>query len=236
MELANRFSHTPVPRSYNPVMVWGGLHASIPIALVLGIPATAPVPRAKLTALVFGVAAFSLVVQGLTMGNLLQRIGVVTRTETEQLYELLIGRARAVSAALDAAESLHENNDIPNDVYEDFRAEYSNEKADLDRAIAVLLAENPELRHEQLLMGERQVLRREKSAIMDAARTGVIADDVADRLSEEADLKLDEVNTGRSTVHQEGEGYREFWRERVEAYGLDLELSNEDEPGEAGGA
>jgi CPA1 family monovalent cation:H+ antiporter len=225
MWLVNRRSSAALPGAYSHVLVWGGLHASIPIALVLGIPATAPVPRGTLTALVFGVAAFSLVVQGLTMGNLLDRLGVVTRTESEQLYELLVGRARMVSAALDAAEALYESGDISRDVYRDFEAEYSEEQSDLDRAIAALLDESPALRREQLLMGERQVLRREKSAIVDAARTGVLADDVADRLDEEVDLKLDAVNAGHSTVTEEGEGYREFWRERVEAFGLDVDVS-----------
>ena len=227
--LVNRWIATPVPWSHSHVMIWGGLHASIPIALVLGLPADAPLPRAKLTAIVFGVAAFSLVVQGLTMGNLLNHLGVVTRTESEELYELLLGRARAVSSALDAAESLYESGDISRSVYEDFEAEYSTEQEELNRAIAALLAESPELRREQLLMGERQVLRREKSAIMDASRTGAIADDVADRLSEEVDLKLDAVNSGQSTVHAFGEGYREFWRERVDEFGLDVDVSTGDD-------
>ena len=63
-------------------MVWGGLHASIPIALVLGLPRTlpsgAPFPfHEELRAMVFGVAAFSLVVQGLSMGRLLDRLDIV---------------------------------------------------------------------------------------------------------------------------------------------------------------
>jgi CPA1 family monovalent cation:H+ antiporter len=212
---------------YQHVVVWGGLHASIPIALVLGLPRSGGLLTPELTrtleAMVFGVAAFSLVVQGLTMGRLLDRLGVITRSEAEELHELLVGRRRAVEAALDAAETLRSDGDLPRDVYEDFESEYGREQEALAEAIAALFREHPELRHEQLLMGERRVLQREKSAILDAMRTGVIASDVGERLIEEADLKLDRVRDGESTVQSAEEGYVEFWRERVEEFGLDVE-------------
>lgn len=223
--LANTRIRETISLPYQHVMVWGGLHGSIPIALVLGLPRAESVPgvfpREELTAMVFGVAGFSLVVQGLTMGNLLDRLDIVTRSEAEELYELLTGRARAVKQALNAAERLHDQGDIPTEVYEDFEAEYGREHADLNETISALLTTNPELRYEQLLMGERQVLRREKSAIMGASRSGIIADDVAERLSEEVDLKLDRVRDGESTVHERGEGFEEFWRERAAEFGLD---------------
>jgi CPA1 family monovalent cation:H+ antiporter len=230
--IVNRRLRETISLPYQHVMLWGGLHGSIPIALVLGLPQAGnvpgPFPREELTAMVFGVAAFSLVVQGLTMSNLMNRLGIVTRTEAEELYELLTGRARAVKQALNAAERLHRRGDIPSDVYEDFKAEYGQEHEELNDAVSELLQRNPELRYEQLLVGERQVLRQEKSAIMDASRSGIIADDVAERLSEEVDLKLDRVRDGESTVHERGEGYREFWREQAADFGLDTRLDRED--------
>ncbi|WP_266078060.1 Na+/H+ antiporter [Haladaptatus caseinilyticus] len=221
--LVNRYSSRTVPFSYQHVMIWGGLHASIPIALVLGLPPDFP-RDTQLRAMVFGVAAFSLVVQGLTMGRLLDRLGVVTRSEVEELYELLLGRARAVDSALNAAERLHNKGELPADVYEDFRGEYEQEKDDLNATISRLLSDNPDLRREELLVGERRVLKEEKSAIMDAMRSGVVSDDVGERLLEEVDLKLDRVDGGESTVRQnpEKEGYKEFWRARVDEYGLSL--------------
>jgi CPA1 family monovalent cation:H+ antiporter len=233
--LVNR-GGTTLPRSYQHVVVWGGLHASIPIALVLGLPRSGglltPALTRTLEAMVFGVAAFSLVVQGLTMGRLLDHLGVVTRSDAEELYELLVGRRRAVDGALAAAEELHAVGELPRDVYDDFVAEYGREEEALSTAISALFAEQPELRREQLLMGERRVLQREKSAITDAVRAGVVASDVGERLIEEADLKLDRVRDGESTVQESREGYTEFWRERARAFGLDLDA---DPGGEGGG-
>jgi len=213
-----------VPANYQHVMLWGGLHASIPIALVLGLPPSIPF-REELRAMVFGVAAFSLVVQGLSMQTLLDRLGIVTQTEAEALYELLLGRARAVDAALSAAAELSDANRLPQSVSEDFEAEYGKEKEELGKAINHLLSENPEIRREELLVGERQVLTEEKSAIMDAMRTGTISDDTGERLLQEVDLKLDSVYSGESTVRDdpETEGYEEFWRARVNEFGLELE-------------
>jgi CPA1 family monovalent cation:H+ antiporter len=204
-------------------MVWGGLHASIPIALVLGLPQGFP-HRGELRAMVFGVAAFSLVVQGLSMERLMDALDIVTRSEAEELYELLVGRARAVDAALESAERLHDAGDLSAAVYEDFRTEYQREKDDLREAISQLLDANPGLRREELLVGERRVLKREKSALMDAMRTGSVSDDVGRRLLEEVDLKLDRVEAGETTVtdRTRKEGYEEFWRSRAEAYGLEI--------------
>jgi CPA1 family monovalent cation:H+ antiporter len=232
--ILNRVVEPEVSLAYQHVLVWGGLHGSIPIALALGLnAANLPdgFPTAELKAMVFGVAAFSLVVQGLTMGGLLDRLGVVTRSESEELYELLLGRARAVDAALDTAEDLKASGEIPAEVYDDFTAEYRREKDDLNRTISALLREQPDLRTEQLRASERRLLQDEKSAIMDAERRGIIADDVGDALLREVDLKLDTLASGETTVEGETEGYEEFWRRRVADADLelDLEVPNDEE-------
>lgn len=231
--VANRFVDNPVPLDYQHLMVWGGLHASIPIALVLGLPADVPF-REELRAMVFGVAAFSLVVQGLSMKRLLDSLGVVGRTEAERLYELLIGRAKAVDAALEAASALHESGELPDQVYENFEAEYGREKEDLNRAISALLKQNPEIRREELLVGERRVLKHEKSTIMDGMRRGIINDEVGEKLLDEVDLKLTRVMGGESTVDVEEEEYREFWRREAEEFGIEFEAEGEDDGGDAG--
>ena len=231
--LLNRITDQHVPRSYQHVMWWGGLHASIPIALVLGLPATvesgAAFPfREELRAMVFGVATFSLVVQGMTISNLIDRLGIVTRSDAEELYELLVGRRRAVVEALDAAEELKVQGDLPAEVFEDFTAEYERERDDLQETIAALLAKNPGLRRERLLVGERQILRQERSAIMDAIQSGIVAGDVGERLVEEIDLKLDRVRAGETTVERAEEGYTEFWRSRARDVGIDVAATESD--------
>lgn len=235
----SRVTQREISFEYQHALVWGGLHASIPIALVLGLPATlesgVPFPhRSQLRVLVFGIAAFSLVVQGLSMGRLIDRLGIVRTTEEERLYQLLIGRARAVDAALEAAEDLYEDGRIPRGVYERFDREYGTEKEDLNDAISKLLSEHPEIRERERFVGERQVLIRERSAIGSAERDGLISTDVADDLLDEVNLKLDRVQAGETTVSRmrEEEGYEEFWRRRAREQGLLEESGDAEEAGE----
>jgi CPA1 family monovalent cation:H+ antiporter len=218
--VANRLVPHEVSLSYQHVLVWGGLHASIPIALVLGVPDSVPMSE-DLRVLVFGIAAFSLVVQGLTIGNLIERLGITTVSEEQRLYELLVGRARAVDAALESAQELYDEGEIPTRVYEQFREEYGREKDELKAAIARLLDEHPEIRASRQLAGERQVLSRERSAIQSAELDGVVGNEVADDLLEEVEIKLDLITEGESTVESgETEGYEEFWRSRARQYGV----------------
>ena len=73
----NRFLATGIPRSYQHVLTWSGIHASVSIALVLDVGEVLPEPLTEqLYALVFGVAAFTLLVNGQTMGGLVDRLGI----------------------------------------------------------------------------------------------------------------------------------------------------------------
>ena len=58
------------------VLFWGGLRGALALALALGIPTTAPYRQEVLT-VTFGVVAFSVFVQGLTMTPLLRRFGFI---------------------------------------------------------------------------------------------------------------------------------------------------------------
>jgi CPA1 family monovalent cation:H+ antiporter len=65
----------PVPLYCQHVMVWGGLHTVVPVALVLSLPKEFPFHE-ELQVMVFGVAIVSIVVQGLLMPDVLSRVGL----------------------------------------------------------------------------------------------------------------------------------------------------------------
>jgi len=58
------------------VLFWGGLRGALALALALGIPDTLPY-RSEILTVTFGVVAFSVFVQGLTMPPLLRWLGFV---------------------------------------------------------------------------------------------------------------------------------------------------------------
>ncbi len=70
-----------IPIGFRHVMVWGGLRGALSLALVLSLPLETgegePFPeRGLLLAMTFGVVGTSLLLQGLTMGPLLRRLGL----------------------------------------------------------------------------------------------------------------------------------------------------------------
>ncbi|WP_311172113.1 cation:proton antiporter [Halobellus ordinarius] len=71
----NVLGDRPVPLYCQHVMVWGGLHTVVPVALVLSLPTQFPF-REELQVMVFGVAVVSIVAQGLLMPAVLSRLGM----------------------------------------------------------------------------------------------------------------------------------------------------------------
>jgi CPA1 family monovalent cation:H+ antiporter len=87
--LRGRF-HVPV--RFRHVMVWGGLRGALSLALVLSLPLTLqggePFPqRELLQAMTFGVVGVSILLQGLTMGPLLGRLGLLQEAADARVPE-----------------------------------------------------------------------------------------------------------------------------------------------------
>ncbi|WP_435178744.1 cation:proton antiporter [Halorussus sp. AFM4] len=80
IRIVNRTTAGAVPLEYQHVLVWGGMHTVIPIALFLSIPNALPY-RETLGALVFGVAVLSIVIQGFLMPYVLRTTGTLEPME-----------------------------------------------------------------------------------------------------------------------------------------------------------
>jgi len=72
----------PVPYRFQHVLVWGGMHTVIPIALLLSVPRDLPF-RPVLVELVFGVALVGIVAQGLLFNVALRVTGATEEPEGE---------------------------------------------------------------------------------------------------------------------------------------------------------
>jgi CPA1 family monovalent cation:H+ antiporter len=81
LALPFRRSDRRMPITYQHVMFWGGLRGAVGLALALAVPASVPEQR-EIVVLTFGVVAFSILAQGLTMPPLLRR-WKLTREESQ---------------------------------------------------------------------------------------------------------------------------------------------------------
>jgi len=75
-----RWSSLKIDGAHQHVMFWGGLRGALALALALGIPDTLPFKQEILT-VTFGVIAFSVFVQGLTITPLLRLMGQIGSSE-----------------------------------------------------------------------------------------------------------------------------------------------------------
>jgi CPA1 family monovalent cation:H+ antiporter len=71
-----RGSALALPAPYQHVLWWGGLRGALALALALALPASVA-EREQIIAVAFAVVAFSVFVQGLTMGPLIGRLGLI---------------------------------------------------------------------------------------------------------------------------------------------------------------
>lgn len=73
-------------KEHQHIMFWGGLRGALALALALGIPDSVPY-RSEILTVTFGVVAFSVFAQGLTMTPLLRKLGQLPDDEVEEIEE-----------------------------------------------------------------------------------------------------------------------------------------------------
>ena len=75
-----------LPWSERHVLFWGGLRGAVALAAALSLPIDFP-SRAELLALTYGVVLFTILVQGLTIGPLVRRLGLVSAATVAAAHE-----------------------------------------------------------------------------------------------------------------------------------------------------
>lgn len=180
----------PVPWLH--ALFWGGLRGSIPIALVLGLGAEeARTGHVDAIEVVFAVVFFSLVVQGLTYGPLLRRLGLAERGEGIEHYEEEMARSLALRAAIRRLEALYADGEIVSPAYEDLRGRLEAAQEDARRAMTDLARAAGRSWPVRETRAVRQIAAAERAALSDAARRGLISQDLVERFSAELDTVRD---------------------------------------------
>ena len=90
--VSNLFS-AKIPIRWQHVMVWGGMRGALALALVLSIQRSFPY-RSQLLTLTFGVVAFTIVVQGITMTPLIRWLGIAKASDNNSRRARASGRHR----------------------------------------------------------------------------------------------------------------------------------------------
>lgn len=190
---------------YQHVLFWGGLRGAIGLALALSLP-PAIADRDLLRVMAFGVVLFTLLAQGTTMQLLLRGLKLVDRPPHVAARETRLGRLLATQAGLHRLAELRQEGSLSSQVWAGLREEYDQASQRLSGEMDQLLAEHAELERDILIQARREALRAERSALGDALRQGMIAEDVHRQLAAEVDRRLEALEViGRTALPAEEE-------------------------------
>ena len=106
--LSNRFAKSEIPIAEQTVLWWGGLRGAVSIALALSVPESFE-GRELVIATVFGTVLFTLLVQGLTIQPVLQKLNLLQKQPMRQRYLEIIARQAALSRVLQRLIEIEQN-------------------------------------------------------------------------------------------------------------------------------
>lgn len=192
----NLFAEPLSPR-WQGAMVWGGLRGSLSMALALTLPAGFPARQSLLT-LVFGVVAFSLVVQGLTMKPLLRRLGLGEEGAGQRDFEERRGRLLALTAAGEEIFNLERRGVFSHGTASTLGREFADRVLAARAAVTEGYEADASIRERELARARGHLLNAGKEAVKSAGRNGIITEETLKTLLDEMDREREK---GLGTHH-----------------------------------
>jgi CPA1 family monovalent cation:H+ antiporter len=173
--VANRFFE-PVAARWKSALVWGGLRGSLSMAMALSLPSDFPGRQLILT-LVFGVVAFSLIFQGLTMKPLLRRWGMTGSRPERLAFETERGKLLAKRKALEELGGLERRGIITHETARRLRPHLEGEIETLRDAVSRHFHAEEVIRDEETEVARNRLRDAERQAVKEAFRDGVISEE-----------------------------------------------------------
>ncbi len=213
--VANIGNPNPVSSRWQVAMWWGGLRGSIPIALLLLISHVVNHPPEfeymgetitagtitvfdDMLVIAFSVVLFSLVVQGLTMRTIMQRLGISgAPAEAEVRYELALSEVIGSRAALRRLSALNTQGLISDGDHatlsEPYRARVREGESKIEELSTTSVVHSTRVEH-----ARRDLISAQIDALIEAERRGTISTLVASEVLHGLDKAL-----GQSEFKQE---------------------------------
>src|SRR6266576_135897 len=189
--IANRFAEK-ISLRWQHVLVWGGLHGSLSLALVLSLDSGFP-DRGRILVLTFGVVAFSIIVQGLTIKPLVRILRIAP--PEEDAYALARVEQIAISDARAELEDLLKTHAVSHIVYEVLRRDLESRLQHVNTEIAAVYSKESSRKEAEMLTARMRLLAAERSSIEQAVHDGLITPQAAAKILDSANRELDKLRT-----------------------------------------
>jgi CPA1 family monovalent cation:H+ antiporter len=182
-----------IPLAWQHILFWGGLRGALSMALVLGLGRDFPM-RSQLIAATFAVVLFSLLAQGMTLGPLLQRLGVVSAQPGDAVEtRRLASEIMACEAALSELKGLRDTEAHPSWAIELIVERYRVRLADLRAEMSRYQPDYAAAQDAQAREARRTAITAEKGAYQEAERQGWLSEDEWRQIRGRLDSELLEV-------------------------------------------
>jgi len=186
--LSNLFSER-IPLRWQHVLVWGGLRGALALALALSLEPAFPY-RSELLTWTFGVVAFSLVVQGLTIKPLLRLLGM--NTTAENAYDRAQTRQIALSSLREELDELLKSHALSPLLHARLRRALDADIEQTDAEIGTYTEDTTRASGE-LAAACRRLLAAEQGAIQRAVHEGLVSLQAAAEMFDAADRHIHEL-------------------------------------------
>lgn len=190
-----------LPIRYQHVVFWGGLRGAISLALALSLPIEILGDRiGLLQSMAFGVVLFTLLVQGISMGPLIQRLKLIQRSPAQDEYERSQARAVGFQAAYDQVQGMSDKGLISIHTWKLLKAPFQNQIDAWTRSGREILDSDRVVEMSELTIAYEEGLRAQRGAYASLFSSGIISERTLSDL-------LSEVDTGLTT---QGANYPEI--------------------------
>jgi len=177
-----------IPRSWMHVVVWGGMRGALSLALALSLSETLAY-RNEILAMTFGVVAFTIVVQGLTIKPLLRALGIGANQDDE--YSKARVRQMSVSAGIAELDGMLESNGVSTPVYRELRKGLDEELNQTKQTIEEIYGKGVRDFAGEVQHARRRVLAAQKSSVEASMHEGLITEQTAAKIIDGLDKRLD---------------------------------------------
>lgn len=179
-----------IPRRWQHVLVWGGMHGALSLALALSLDQSFPY-RNQILSMTFGAVAFTIIVQGLTIKLLLRALHISTSKEDE--FERVRVRQIALAAAQGELDSMLRGHLVSAPIYQRFRQELETQQQKADSDLAEVYSKDETRASAEIQLTRVRLIAAEKSSIEEAVHEGILSAQSAESMIDAADRELDRL-------------------------------------------
>lgn len=181
--LSNYLAKSQISLPDQTVLWWGGLRGSVSIALSLSVPAALP-GRDVIIDIVFGVVLFTLLVQGLTIQLLLEKLGLTGDQPLRQKYLEAVARRIALNRVSNYLSQADQYQEIAPEFCRYKTALVQGQLKSLQEEITQLQNQHPQLRDLVLEQLQNKLLNIEADTYAELIRAGQLDNKLSPLLEE----------------------------------------------------